>query len=763
MSLSPNEKYPGRVAVDPNYQDGKFKDSSPSTANNGSPLKALDRNEQLALQEAVMDAAGFEYSGVADTPQNSQMFKAYKAALSNGANLLSNHNFIIASPDDSQPAPSATPTSYPPGYEIFSGVFANETTGILNLTYIDGRVSFSGGDFYMAVPNTGALEKITEFVASVADFDGKPRTRGVSFALVGDEYRVTVGVDALEDESANETLLGSVKLEQGSVATGHDVDYGVIATGSDTPRDLSNRFADTVNVKDHGAVGDANFPNFTTGEWFVDVASTIPATDDTAAFKKAITAARKGSKVIYAPSSGYLISDNLFFGPLSEADANLYPTQARNVCSGFVGDGPSSTILAVNGMNSGQVLDMSGLREKYLKDFRIDSLNPVNHPDVGLLTARLWRPGISAPTNNDFGKFDNVTVNGYWRFAPYFAHATEEIVVEQCRFYTRSDESLGCWVSSDNITNEGFTPTPSPETSMAFATGSQSNLHQTHKNCDYSLDTESPSRSNLAMCWIKGSLMVHIEMPFFNNNSVTHDCVRVDTNDSGQPSIYGIHVFGANAHQSTKSGMRLVGSNVNCSWSEGSRTMAFSEGQIIVESFTNSFQSEYLDGDLILNNSITGCNFGSIRNLDWDTQYSIQISELTVRGNIVASTTGTPTAANNFEITRGNTTSLVRGAWATPSNAAFDVQIGVTGARGVEVGTNYGFFNDTFLRINARQGSASGFNFWDCVDSGVTYAEMRKGGYLVFPEEGTIALKDTVTGTLKKITIVNGVLTVSNL
>jgi hypothetical protein len=245
MSLSPNEKYPGATEADPNYKDSKFKDNNPSTTNNGSPLKALDRNEQLALQEAMMNAAGFDYNGVVDTPQNSQMFNAYKAALSNGANLLSNHNFIIASPDDSQPAPSATPTSYPPGYEIFSGVFANETTGILNLTYIDGRVSFSGGDFYMAVPNTGALENITEFVASVADFDGKPRTRGVSYALVGDEYRVTVGVDALEDESANETPLGSVKFEQGSVATGHEVNKSI--TGLNIISGLP------VNVIDFGA------------------------------------------------------------------------------------------------------------------------------------------------------------------------------------------------------------------------------------------------------------------------------------------------------------------------------------------------------------------------------------------------------------------------------------------------------------------------------------------------------------------------------
>lgn len=223
MAFSPNQKYPGATDPNPNYKDGVFRDNSPATTNNGSPLKAIDRNERLSLDEAVMDAAGFDYNGQPDTPQNSQLFQAYKAALGNGANLLSNHNFLIASPDDSQPPPDATPRTYPPGFQIFRGVFANETTGILNLTYIDGRVSFSGGDFYMPVPNTGGVERLTEFVSSVADFDGKPRTRGVSFALVGDEYRITVGVDALEDVSANPTPLGSVKFEQGGVATGHEV------------------------------------------------------------------------------------------------------------------------------------------------------------------------------------------------------------------------------------------------------------------------------------------------------------------------------------------------------------------------------------------------------------------------------------------------------------------------------------------------------------------------------------------------------------
>lgn len=225
MSYGPNQMYPGATELDPNYPKDKFKDNNPSTTNNGTPLKAIKENQDLTLETAVMNDAGFEYNGLPDKPDDSQLFAAYKASLGNGTNLLSNHNFLIQTPDDSQPLPSATPTSYPPGYQIFSGVFANETTGITNLTYIDGRVSFSGGGLYFSVPNSGAIARLTaaQLSASVADFDGKPRTRGVSFALVGDEYRVTVGIDALEDAAANPTPLGSVKFEQGIVATSHAI------------------------------------------------------------------------------------------------------------------------------------------------------------------------------------------------------------------------------------------------------------------------------------------------------------------------------------------------------------------------------------------------------------------------------------------------------------------------------------------------------------------------------------------------------------
>ncbi|AKU42649.1 tail fiber protein [Vibrio phage H188] len=219
MGLGPNQMYPGATLPDPEFPRDKFRDNNPPTLNNGSPLKAIKENQDLSLETAIMNDAGFEYDGVPDTPQSSQLFKAHKASLSTGANLLSNHNFIQQRQNHTQPAPSTTPTSYPAGYEIFSGVFANETIGITNLIYDNGRVAFSAGGFYMPVANRDGLEFVSEFVASVADFDGKPRQLpNTSWSLVGGEYRVTVDASVFADGE-----IGSVKFEQGSTATRHEV------------------------------------------------------------------------------------------------------------------------------------------------------------------------------------------------------------------------------------------------------------------------------------------------------------------------------------------------------------------------------------------------------------------------------------------------------------------------------------------------------------------------------------------------------------
>ena len=128
------------------------------------------------------------------------------------SNLLSNSNFLTPSPD-AITHPNATPESYVAGTQIFSGVYAGDSG--CTVTLIDGRVNCTAGDYKFKLPNTGGLERVPVFTSSVSDYDGIPKTTGVSHALVADEYAVTV------TPAAGDVF--SVKLEQGSVATRHEV------------------------------------------------------------------------------------------------------------------------------------------------------------------------------------------------------------------------------------------------------------------------------------------------------------------------------------------------------------------------------------------------------------------------------------------------------------------------------------------------------------------------------------------------------------
>lgn len=156
-------------------------------------------------------------------------------------NELSNSNFLIQSPDNIT-HPNATPESYVAGTQIFSGVYAGDIG--CTITFIDGRVNCTAGDYKFKLPNTGGLERVPAFTSSISDYDGVPKTTGVSHALVGDEYVVTV------TPAAGDVF--SVKIEQGSAATRHETEYAVISTGSTTPRTLEERFTDILNVKDNG-------------------------------------------------------------------------------------------------------------------------------------------------------------------------------------------------------------------------------------------------------------------------------------------------------------------------------------------------------------------------------------------------------------------------------------------------------------------------------------------------------------------------------
>ena len=126
-------------------------------------------------------------------------------------NELSNSNFLTPSPD-AITHPNATPETYAAGTQIFSGVYAGDSG--CTVTFINNRVNCTAGDYQFKLPNTGGLERVPVFTSSVSDYDGIPKTTGVSHTLVGDEYVVTVTPNAGD--------VFSVKFEQGSVATRHE-------------------------------------------------------------------------------------------------------------------------------------------------------------------------------------------------------------------------------------------------------------------------------------------------------------------------------------------------------------------------------------------------------------------------------------------------------------------------------------------------------------------------------------------------------------
>jgi len=102
----------------------------------------------------------------------------------------------------------------------------------------------------------------------------------------------------------------------------------VTSTGSTTARSLANRFADVVNVKDFGAVGDWNG---TTG------------TNNTTAFQNAMAAA--AGKKLYIPSGRYLI----------QFTTNVCFTPPANIVIEGDGDLNTEIIVAPQGFTTSQV------------------------------------------------------------------------------------------------------------------------------------------------------------------------------------------------------------------------------------------------------------------------------------------------------------------------------------------------------------------------------------------------------------------------
>jgi hypothetical protein len=147
------------------------------------------------------------------------------------------------------------------------------------LVYIDGVVqaptnyTIASGNpltivFSTAIPNGSQVVIVCMGTASNGTLDG-----------------VTINSATINTATINNlTATGTLVLPNSSVTSA--MIAAVTATGSTAARTLENRFADVVNVKDFGAVGDG-------------------VTDDTAAFQAAVNAGKKG---LYFPEGKYFFS-----------------------------------------------------------------------------------------------------------------------------------------------------------------------------------------------------------------------------------------------------------------------------------------------------------------------------------------------------------------------------------------------------------------------------------------------------------------------
>lgn len=160
-------------------------------------------------------------------------------------NLISNSGFEVVGSVTNPP--DATPRSYSAGDELFAGHFA--LTDLVNVTYINGVINGDAalggvGKLYVDISKSQKQQDSTSpHTASIAGSDLLPKS-GASFVDNATSWRVTFDL--------SDTF--SAKFEQGSVATGHELNYGIISEGSTTPRTDYERASDFVNVKDFGAI-----------------------------------------------------------------------------------------------------------------------------------------------------------------------------------------------------------------------------------------------------------------------------------------------------------------------------------------------------------------------------------------------------------------------------------------------------------------------------------------------------------------------------
>ena len=172
--------------------------------------------------------------------------------------------------------------------------------------------------------------------------------------------------------------------------------YDVTALGSSEARSLANRFADVINVKDYGAVGDWN-----------DSAQT--GTNDTSAIQAAIDAAIQASNNGEARSVFFPVGEYLITSPLNlTADNGSISRRGIRLFGETAGSGDYTHGTKIVGKTSGkaiiEIIDND--------NFQLENLTLINSATdgatVGIYQARRTGGGGSLWSGNCY--FNNVTI-----------------------------------------------------------------------------------------------------------------------------------------------------------------------------------------------------------------------------------------------------------------------------------------------------------------------------------------------------------------
>jgi len=178
---------------------------------------------------------------------------------------------------------------------------------------------------------------------------------------------------------------GSISLANVSITGGNISNATVVATSANTARTLANCFADMLNVKDFGAVGNGT-------------------TDDTTAIQNALNSLSSGGR-IYVPSGTYKITNQLSF----------YSNQL------FIGDGPTSIIqyAEVSPATNKAVLQISGKTNTVVSDICV-KVDATTYP-----TART----LNIENSSVNCVYQNITLIGGGGNAAYVADSTNCSVI----------------------------------------------------------------------------------------------------------------------------------------------------------------------------------------------------------------------------------------------------------------------------------------------------------------------------------------------